>query len=328
MIKITKYITSLLTLLICLVVFSGTSYANCDSRPLSGNHIITTDCSFTGITDANDGARLVDGVDSGTDTNTAILTVQSGILLINSNQTIALGSLSLTGGSVAISSGAVIQIGMPIWFIDQDDDGYPADLEAYVQTSAPTNGKRRNTLTSVTSLDCDDADGGTSGETTYYQDLDGDTYGNSGVTNSACSPPGGYVTNSTDCYDANPSTTNAELAYPGSATCLGSNRGDGSYDYNCNSSETYCGTVNNYGCGNCGNISSGRCIGAMYDKRCGSTSFANYCNGINNGCGVYGCICTGTSAQKTNCTSDGDRCWFDSSGSYCSSVSASNQTCQ
>ncbi|MBK7426238.1 MAG: T9SS type A sorting domain-containing protein [Saprospiraceae bacterium] len=37
--------------------------------------------------------------------------------------------------------------------------------------------------------------------TTYYQDLDGDTFGNPSVTQQACSPPEGYVTNFNDCND-------------------------------------------------------------------------------------------------------------------------------
>lgn len=39
---------------------------------------------------------------------------------------------------------------------------------------------------------------------TFYADGDGDTYGNAAVTVLACSPPTGYVANSTDCNDANP----------------------------------------------------------------------------------------------------------------------------
>lgn len=41
-----------------------------------------------------------------------------------------------------------------------------------------------------------------------------------------------------DCYDANPSTTNAEWAYPGQTSYYKNNRGDGSFDYNCDGSET------------------------------------------------------------------------------------------
>jgi len=37
----------------------------------------------------------------------------------------------------------------------------------------------------------------------YYADSDGDNYGNSAITSSACSPPTGYVTNSNDCNDNN-----------------------------------------------------------------------------------------------------------------------------
>jgi N-acetylneuraminic acid mutarotase len=42
-------------------------------------------------------------------------------------------------------------------------------------------------------------------QTTYYQDLDSDTYGNPAVSLLACSQPTGYVTNSDDCDDAMPS---------------------------------------------------------------------------------------------------------------------------
>ena len=43
--------------------------------------------------------------------------------------------------------------------------------------------------------------------TTYYQDADGDTYGDAGQTTEAYSQPGGYVTNADDCDDQNPNIT-------------------------------------------------------------------------------------------------------------------------
>ncbi len=46
---------------------------------------------------------------------------------------------------------------------------------------------------------------------TYYQDIDGDGYGNPGVSQESCSPVQGYVTNNGDCddsdFDINPGTT-------------------------------------------------------------------------------------------------------------------------
>lgn len=50
----------------------------------------------------------------------------------------------------------------------------------------------------------DDADGTVTGQTTYYEDQDSDTYGNSSKSKLACSKPTGYVTNSTDCDDTDP----------------------------------------------------------------------------------------------------------------------------
>lgn len=40
---------------------------------------------------------------------------------------------------------------------------------------------------------------------TWYQDLDGDGFGNPSVTQTGCSQPAGYVSNSLDCNDLNPS---------------------------------------------------------------------------------------------------------------------------
>jgi len=58
--------------------------------------------------------------------------------------------------------------------------------------------------------DCDGtADVGASDETTWYLDADGDTYGGGWLTQQACSAPTGYVANSDDCNDLDPTS------YPG-----------------------------------------------------------------------------------------------------------------
>lgn len=56
---------------------------------------------------------------------------------------------------------------------------------------------------------CDDVDNNCDGQideglkTTFYEDADGDGYGNPQVTRKACSKPEGYVANNTDCDDMN-----------------------------------------------------------------------------------------------------------------------------
>lgn len=128
-------------------VTSSPAYAvNC-ARPIGGNFTVTTDCTFAG---------LADGIDTGTGTsNTAVLTIQSGILTVNSNQIIAVGSISMTGGSIAANG--QIKTKMPLWLVDADADGYPVNTTQYVQTSTPSNGRRRNVMTSITVVDCSDS---------------------------------------------------------------------------------------------------------------------------------------------------------------------------
>ena len=58
--------------------------------------------------------------------------------------------------------------------------------------------------------DCDDSDPGISPETEWYEDSDGDNYGNPAVVVVQCLQPDGYVLDSTDCDDSdaqiNPTT--------------------------------------------------------------------------------------------------------------------------
>ncbi|GEM_PF-2604883 len=90
--------------------------------------------------------------------------------------------------------------------------------------------------------------------TTWYRDADGDTYGNPNplLTISACGQPaGGYVANNTDCYDSNAN------AYPGSTFASTVNRGDGSFDYNCDGFDDKITPL--YGNGDCINVADTSC---------------------------------------------------------------------
>lgn len=136
--------------LFCLFIISPTpiSAVDCSNVPISGNYSVNTACAFAGT---------INGVDTGTSsTNTAVLTIATGgSLSILSGQTITVGSISLTGGSIIQIQGT-IKIGTPLWMVDADADGYPANTTQYAQTSAPGNGRRRNTMTSITETDCND----------------------------------------------------------------------------------------------------------------------------------------------------------------------------
>ena len=122
---------------------------SCQPSLTDSTHTITASCSFT---------NTIDGLDTGTEsTNTSTLTVQSGTLTINNGYKVAAGSFVVTNtGSIAIADGGQFMAGYPIWLVDADADGYPVSSTHYPQFSAPTNGRRRNLLTSITTDDCDD----------------------------------------------------------------------------------------------------------------------------------------------------------------------------
>ena len=119
------------------------------------------------------------------------------------------------------------------WYKDGDDDKY-TDGIVKRQCFRPVGYKLEAELISFELEDCDDGaasinpgateicDGidnncnSTIDEgltTTFYQDFDGDGFGNLAVTTKACSVPSGYVTNSTDCNDNNRSVYQSESLF-------------------------------------------------------------------------------------------------------------------
>ncbi len=109
------------------------------------------------------------------------------------------------------------------WYADFDSDGYGSPNISQVACSAPAAyvsdatdcndvdgaihpGAQEVCDASNTDEDCDgdadDADANVSGTTDYYPDADSDSYGDSSASATAyCDPPGGVVTDNSDCDD-------------------------------------------------------------------------------------------------------------------------------
>jgi large repetitive protein len=81
----------------------------------------------------------------------------------------------------------------------------------------------------------EDCDGATDEEpvdgATYYLDSDTDGYGDPAVSLTACEEPAAYVTNASDCYDGN------KNANPDQTEFYTGDRGDTSFDYDCDGTE-------------------------------------------------------------------------------------------
>lgn len=84
-------------------------------------------------------------------------------------------------------------------FADVDADGYTSNVDCDDFNAAVNTG-----ATEVCNEIDDNCDGNIDEgvQTTFYADADGDGYGDAGNTTLACSVPAGYVTDATDCNDA------------------------------------------------------------------------------------------------------------------------------
>jgi MYXO-CTERM domain-containing protein len=103
----------------------------------------------------------------------------------------------------------------PTWYYDGDGDGYGETSTPIVDCVQPTDyvlfpddcdDADANNFPGNTEI-CDGQDNNCDGvidegvTVTYYEDADGDNYGNSAVLTADCNPPSGYVTDDTDCND-------------------------------------------------------------------------------------------------------------------------------
>ncbi|NMO18014.1 hypothetical protein HPC49_14790 [Pyxidicoccus fallax] len=115
-------------------------------------------------------------------------------------------------------SGAVDEgLAVLTWYRDADGDTYGISTNTlqkcgqpagYVSNASDCNDGSAGIKPGATEV-CDGADNNCNGSTdegvgtTYYRDADSDGYGNVGLPTQACSQPSGYVSNSSDCNDAN-----------------------------------------------------------------------------------------------------------------------------
>ena len=110
-----------------------------------------------------------------------------------------------------------------LWFQDSDSDGYGDPSSSMESTTQPTgyvdnnddcDDSDPNVNPAATEL-CDGVDNNCDGEideylvAIYYQDLDGDGWGDSNTYEESCEPISGYVEQDGDCDDSNPDV------YPG-----------------------------------------------------------------------------------------------------------------
>ena len=118
------------------------------------------------------------------------------------------------------------------WY-DDDGDGY-AEIDGDCDdTNAAISPAGTEACGDGVDNDCDGTadEANASGCTTYYYDYDGDGYGTTSGR-CLCTQTGYYTSSySTDCYDSNAS------ANPGATSWFTNDRGDGSFDYNCDGSQ-------------------------------------------------------------------------------------------
>jgi hypothetical protein len=122
-------------------------------------------------------------------------------------------------------------------------------------------GTRSATIT-FTNNDCDEAtydfaiQGTGTGGSTWYQDNDGDGFGNSSVSLVACSQPGGYVADNSDCNDAQLRYLDGDSDTYGSSTLVAC--GGATNNTDCNDAD---GTINPGATEICGNGVDEDCAG-------------------------------------------------------------------
>ncbi|WP_426748872.1 MopE-related protein [Myxococcus faecalis] len=221
------------------------------------------------------------------------------------------------------------------WFLDGDGDGYGRSTlstrscrqpTGYVASASDCDDSNPTTHPGATEV-CDGVDNNCAGGVdeglttqTWYRDVDGDGYGDANNATQYCRQPSGYVSNASDCHDANPNIR------PGaSETCDG-------VDNNCNGStdegvtSTYYSDADGDGYGNASASTQACTKPAGYVSNAGDCNDGSgaihpgateVCDGIDNNCAG------GADEGLTTST------WYrDADGDSYGNASVSTQNCR
>ncbi len=170
----------------------------------------------------------------------------------DSDERVHPGATELCNGRDEDCDGAVDDeaLNADVFYEDSDGDGYGDDATELFSCTRPSgavavggdcddsdfevNPSASEICNEGVDDDCDgSADGDDAlGQGTFYEDLDGDGYGDPGRWTVACTAPAGTTPDASDCYDGNAD------AHPGQTQLFGEDRGDGSYDYDCDGHAT------------------------------------------------------------------------------------------
>jgi RHS repeat-associated protein len=101
----------------------------------------------------------------------------------------------LTSGDLNDASACITNISPQTWYLDGDKDNYGTAISSVSCSIDPSTPTVKYVLNNT---DCDDAKPLINPSTRWYQDLDGDTYGNPAVFVAQCTQPAGYVANNLD----------------------------------------------------------------------------------------------------------------------------------
>ena len=299
---------------------------DCPTTTTANVATLNTSCTFPA---SNDGIDAGSG--EGTDANVAQLDITGGATLtLLPNQTIAVGKITLTSGSIIqLGNGASIKIGMPLWYVDNDNDTYRGVTKQFSFTRPTATAKRASELTGGPGqLDCNDNDAAIKPGFQCFVSWAG-SCGRTGYNCTGTEAGTPYVCNgATANCEANGSTSRGcnvpagNLCRPSAGTCdvLENCNGSGSCPTDVFlSGQQSCGACKYCGgsSANCSNVASGA------DTYNNCTASYNACSG-NNRIGPDG-NCNGSGACNTSGLSvscdDGNICTTDScSNGVCSNV--------